>query len=429
MIIEHLSNLQFNAASSLSPSERLQAARWFDRNFLGHDTFILICGLTLIVLTMLFIIVTLSDSIKKRRSSNRLFVEYADKRGLNIRERHILMNIALRARLRLVESIFTMSDVFSRGATQMIRSSLLKDGTKRSRYLSEELSILREKLGFRGDKTALNLALKEGKPDSRQIVRGRKLYITSLDTHEFFEVEALVVENNELELSIQPVQPVQCEPGDNLCVRYYFGAPIWEFDTCVLRKADNVIALQHSNKIRYVNRRRFLRVAVDEPAYIAAFPFAREVPGSENSKHDDVNDSSERLWGPPEFVRADVTELAGPGLRLIAPLEVNVGDRVAVILKLSREKSQNYNPSDFSRSNQQKPSKIIEDIGIVRHTQPLEEGFSIAIELTALNESNISEMVRATNKASLNRSRIKDIPLRSKEKQNKWEYISETTIG
>ena len=423
MIIEDILNLHLNSASSLSPSQRLDAARWFDGNFSGQDTFILICGVILVVLTMLFIIVTLSNSIKRRRNSNRLFIEYADKRGLNIRERHILLNIAMKARLRKVESIFSMSDVFDRGATQMIRSSIVKDVAKRSRYLSAELSILREKLGFRRKRTITDLALKQGKPDSRQIPEGRKLYITSVDTTEFFEAEALVIENNELELSVQPVQPVECEPGDKLCVRYYLDAPIWEFDTSVLRTADNILILQHSDNIRYVNRRRFLRVAVNEPAYIASFPFAKELSSNEKSERDDENNSSQDLWGPPKFVRADVTELAGPGLRLVTTLEVKVGDRVAVVLKLRNE-----GLSDFSQKNKQKPEKVIEDIGIVRHTQALEEGFSIAIELTALNESNISEMVRATNEASLSRSRIKDVPLHNKENQNKWEYISETII-
>ena len=169
MIKSIIFNIKFNfAASSLSPFQKWQAVRWFDKNFLGGDTFILFCGVTLIFLTLLFIIVTLLGSIKRKRISNKLFIEYADKRGLNIRERHILMDIAIKTRLKLVESIFTMGDIFDRGATQMIRATLAKHGAKRSKYISAELSILREKLGFRKKAVVSDLALKPDKPNRPQ---------------------------------------------------------------------------------------------------------------------------------------------------------------------------------------------------------------------------------------------------------------------
>jgi hypothetical protein len=413
--------------SSLSSSQRLKALRLFNEDFGRHDSFIIICGVMLAVLIMIFIIVTLLDSIKRKRNSNRLFIESADKRGLNIRERHILMDIAIKARLRLAESIFTMGDVFDRGATQMVRATLAKQGAGRSRYLSAELSLLREKLGFRKKASVTDLALKTAKQGSRQIPEGRKLYITSLDTSEFFDVETSVTENNMMELSVQLTQPLECEPGDSLCARYYFGAPVWEFDTVVLRIKDNILVLQHSDNIRYVNRRRFLRVAVNEPAYIAAFPFARDIPN--NKKQGDENSSNESFWGPPKFVPADVTELAGPGLRITAPMEVKVGDRVAVILRLTRDKLQDFELPDNETNKNSRPSRIIEDIGIVKHTEAIEKGFSIAVELTGLNESNVSEMVKTTNEAFINNGRIKDILPVNKEKSTKWEYISETVIG
>ena len=102
-------------------------------------------------------------------------------------------------------------------------------------------------------------------------------------------------------------------------------------------------------------------------------------------------------WGPPEFVPASVTELAGPGLRIEAPLEVKVGDRVLVILKLTEE-----DPKPGSQRNEKTESyKIVENIGEVRHTKTIKEGFSIAVELTGLTDPNINELIRATNAASL----------------------------
>ncbi|MGB2863689.1 MAG: hypothetical protein WBC05_10230, partial [Sedimentisphaerales bacterium] len=106
---------------------------------------------------------------------------------------------------------------------------------------------------------------------------------------------------------------------------------------------------------------------------------------------------SGNTWGPPEFVPASVTELAGPGLRIEAPLEVEVGDRVLVILKLSEVDDK----PGSNRTGKIAPQKIVEDIGEVRHTKRIENGFSIAVELKGLSDPNINELVRATNAASL----------------------------
>ncbi|MHC4436619.1 MAG: hypothetical protein ACYS3S_04610, partial [Planctomycetota bacterium] len=84
-----------------------------------------------------------------------------------------------------------------------------------------------------------------------------------------------------------------------------------------------------------------------------------------------------------------------------APLDVNVGDRVLVILKLSEQQRQKPNSQ---RTGKTAPEKIVEDIGEVRHTKRIKDGFSIAVELTGLSDPNINELVCATNAASLKTS-------------------------
>jgi hypothetical protein len=428
MIIKNIFE-QFIASSSLSSAERLKAVQRLNMDLRNADNFLIICGVILTSLVMLFIIISLVGSMKRKKNSNKLFIEYADKRGLNIRERHILMDIAIKSRIRFAESIFTMGDVFDRGATQLMRVTLAKYGAKRSRYLSAELSILREKLGFKKRSAVSELAMKPGGTGSRQIPEGRKLYLTNPEITDYFETETIIIENKEHEFNVQLTQQVECEPGDSFCARYYFGALIWEFDTCVLEVKDNILVLQHSDNIRYVNRRRFLRVNVNEAAYIAAFPFTKNVSDNEKSLLDEERNSYERTWGPPKFVPAEVTELAGPGLKITAPLEVNAGDRVIVILKTKSSHSKDSNVSDFHQNENTGNFRIIEDIGVVKHAEKMENDFSIAVELTGLNDKNISEMVRITNEVSINNKRIIDIQPVSKEKSNKWEYISETTVN
>jgi hypothetical protein len=105
------------------------------------------------------------------------------------------------------------------------------------------------------------------------------------------------------------------------------------------------------------------------------------------------------IWGPPEFIPAVVTELAGPGLRIEAPLKTEVGDRVLVVLRLDDEEKQDSAPQ--RREGKTSTLKIVEDIGEVRHTKDIPSGFSIAVELTGLSDSDVNELIRATNAASL----------------------------
>ena len=262
---------------TLTPAQRWQAARGLNISFMGQSWFIATCVAALIILSVLFVLVTCYKAKKERETTNRLFFEYADEMGLNPRERHILMYIATRAKLKQKEAIFTMADAFDRGATKIIRAALTLKGKDKRRRLNAELSILREKLGFqkRGSSSAdLFVANKAG---SRQIPRDRKLYLTSLETSDFNDIESVVVENNDMELVVEPSKRLEIKKDVPLCVRYYFGASVWEFDTTVIGCEGEILVLNHSDNIRFINRRRFLRVPTNEPAYIAAFPFAKNL--------------------------------------------------------------------------------------------------------------------------------------------------------
>jgi hypothetical protein len=205
---------------------------------------------------------------------------------------------------------------------------------------------------------------------------------------------------------------LESKPGEQWCVRYYFGASVWEFETSVISCNDNVLVLNHSDNVRFINRRRFFRVPVNRPTFIAPFPFAKTLSTNDENDNEgegqDPANSTGDNWGPPEFVPANVTELAGPGLRIETPLEVNVGDRVLVVLQLSEEENMD---SSLRNARSKTPLRIVEDIGEVRHAKVIENGFSIAVELTGVNDSNISELIRATNAALMKtKGKTQDIP-------------------
>jgi hypothetical protein len=423
---------------ALTPIQRWQAAREFTTGFMSERWFIATCIAALIVLSVLFVLVTCYKAKKERETANRLFFEYADERGLNPRERHILMYIATRAKLKQKESIFTMADAFDRGATKIIRAALTLKGKDKRRRLNAELSILREKLGFKKRGSSSTEILMTNTTSSRQIPRDRKLYLTSLETGDFNNIESVVVENNDIEFIVELSKRFEVKKDVPLCIRYYFGASVWEFDTTVIDCEGDILILNHSDNVRFINRRRFLRVPTNEPAYIAAFPFAKTLPDKgESQANVNMAESFDNNWGPPEFIPAEVTELAGPGLRVKTPLKVKVGDRVVVILKLGD--NQNYRltqpaentalHSTFFDNKKNKLSRIVEDIGIVRHTEAAEKGFSVAVELTGLNETNLSEMVRVTNAASMRtRFEIQSAPTEAKGDLEKENTLSEAVV-
>jgi len=393
--------------------ERWSAVRRLNSGFTAERWLVLTGVGTIIVLTVLLIVVTWHRAARQRRMSRKLFLAYGDKLGLTQRECQILHDIAVRAKLKQDESIFTMGTAFERGATRIVEETLALRGPQMGKRLNAEVSLLREKLGFEKRRPAsTGSAVRPATPTSRQIPTGRKLYITAPDGANLANVESTVIKNDDMELAVRLAAPLEGSPGEFCRIRCNFGASVWEFDAAVVSCHGGILVLNHSDQVRFINRRRFVRVPVKGDAFIARFPFARTLPLDnelgKDSEQGPIGVSAD-VWGPPEFVPAEVTELAGPGLRVEAPLEVKIGDRVVVILKISpeaRPRSMRGRKGISPRSNgagpvRARPSRIVEEIGEVRHAEATPGGFSIAVELTGLSDSNVNELIRATNAASV----------------------------
>ncbi len=405
---------------ALTPEQRWKAATGgFDTSFIVEHWFLLTAAALAIILAVLLLVVYRNYIVQQRKMGNQLFIEYAEKSGLSERERQFLLDIAAKAGLKQIEAIFTMRSAFDHGAAIMIAESVARQQTSaQTEQLRAELSFLREKLGFQ--KRALDsvgLSTKAKRLSSRQIPIGKTIHMARRTGRVSDSIESTVIENNDIELVVKLIKPVKIIFGEVWCARYYFGASVWEFDTSVISCNGDVLVLNHSDELRFVNRRRFLRVPVDKPAFIAHFPFTRApaASGRKSMKSFRIYRSSvsasESGWGPPEFVPAVVTELAGPGLRIEAPLEVKVDDRVLVVLKLDDEE-EDQDSAPASQEDETETSKIVEDIGEVRHTKVIPNGFSIAVELIGLSDSDINELIRATNAASLRTgAESQDVPV------------------
>jgi len=227
-----------------------------------------------------------------------------------------------------------------------------------------------------------------------------------------------VVRSDDSEITVQLNDHLELSPGDVLCAHYYFGISVWEFDTSVVRSEGGVVVLTHSKNVRFVNRRRFLRVSVEKSAFIAHFPFRKLFTVRNLNRNDGksavkgAKKGDDEYWGVPEFVPGVVTELAGPGIRIKTQLELEAGERVLVILKLNQIKEA---APDSEADEEIKTLEVVEDIGEVKHITAVEDGFSIAVELVGISDSNINELVRATNSASVENDKDTESPRKSSE--------------
>jgi hypothetical protein len=398
---------------ALTPLERWEAARRHSSGF-SQQWFIILASAALIIMTVLLLIVGLNRITRERKISGQLFFDYAEQKGLSGRERQILLKVAQKVGLKKKQAIFSMSSAFDNGAKKMIEECLSEQGAEESKWLRTELSFLREKLGFQkktSDSTVSRSKL--NRPSSRHILTGKKIYLTPRKSPDLGDIESTVIKNDNIELTIKLSKPIESKLGELWRARYSFGSSVWEFDSSVIRCNDDILVLNHSDDIRFISRRRFLRVQVNKPAFIAHFPFSRTLSSNKNDKikkgykRKQISVNELDNWGPPAFMPAKVTELGGPGLRMETELEVKAGERVLVIVNLSEEKDQEANPDPKSspprpaktRNQKNTSSKIIGDIGEVRQVKTKLNGFSISVELTGLSDSNLNELIRATNAA------------------------------
>lgn len=389
----------------LTPLQRLDAIRKLHGDSNTNPWYTAIGIAVVVVLIVVLVIINRRHKKDKPKPAHQVFSEDGKRRGLTDRESQLLWDIAGEAGLQRNGAIFTLPTAFERGETKVVQKCLVEHGSEQSKHLQIELSFLREKLGFH--KTARSLSTITTKPEelsSRHIHAGKKLYIRPHRSTERGDLESIVIQNNPSELSVQIDRQVEIAFGQPWRCRYYSGTSVWEFDTTVISCSGNTVSLQHSDNIRLINRRKFLRVPTQKRASIAPFPLIKRSEATVNGprkKTDLINDISQNsadLLKSPEFVPATITELAGPGLRVDANLNVKVHDRVLIMFKLNSTKA--INP--VSAAREITGEKIIESLASVRHVRAnRNNSMSLALEMTGLSEQEIDELIRITHEAAV----------------------------
>ena len=138
----------------LTPAQRWDAVRSFEG---GANSILInvIAGIAVIaVLVAIFVFVNSNKAKSQKNFSDKLFIELSQTRGLTLRQRQLLLDVAINAGLKRNESIFTLSSAFDRSALQLVQQGLEEQGLDESENIKIELAFIREKLGFKTNETA-----------------------------------------------------------------------------------------------------------------------------------------------------------------------------------------------------------------------------------------------------------------------------------
>jgi hypothetical protein len=383
----------------LTPSERWQAARMQQPGQLTNRWFVLVCAIVLVVLTVLLFWVSLHRIRQEQRINDRALFDMAQQKALTLRECQILQHIGKCSGMRRKQAVFSSRLAFDRGAAKMIEQILSTKGSQEKQQVITEVSLLREKIGFGKDLATLRTTHSRSL-SSRQIPVGKQVTLLPVPVGDTKAIEAVIHCNTEYELSVQLQASIKVTFGGRWTVRYFFGASVWEFETSVISYDGTILVLAHSDHVGFVNRRRFVRAPVVRRALVAKFPFEQAIELSDtvtktkNSRKKVAPVHPIDQHGLPEFIPATLVELGGPGLRIKTSLDVKTGDRVLVVFDLEIEPPVSEDSAYLTRQ-----TRLIEDIGEVRHVRRMEDGVSLAVELYGLKDDDVNELIRATNAA------------------------------
>lgn len=378
-MINILSNINHVLLAVLTPSQRYYAIRQLQGNesLLTNKWFILFGASVVFVLIILLLVVHRYRLDREKQQSEERFYTFSDRRGFTGQERKLLIVIAGMADLKSVDSVFTMLPAFNRGAAKLMHVEFSSGRSiEERRQLAKMINCIKEKLGFKKRHYPYGVRSDSSKwLSSKQIPVGKKVSIVLSNIPQDVRIDATVIRNGDFEFVVSPQVRLESTPGQIWNVHYNFGASIWEFDALTIACDDDSLILSHSDNVRFINRRRFLRVSVNKPALIAHFPMTRN--------------GGEEVPAAPEFIQAKVTELSGPGLRVESELDVEDGERVLLIFELEK-------------------GRVVEDIGVVRGYRNSGTGFSLGVELVGLRDFEVDELVRATNNAAMGYA-VKDL--------------------
>jgi hypothetical protein len=354
---------------TLSPGERYSAMRNLHTDsappFLSNNKWLAIIGwLLILVLLILFFVVRRIRLEKERLAMEKRFLESSGRCQLTAQEREILETICRYANAAKKDDVFSDTAVFDAGFAALIQKSFeAGHNLTQRKQLNVIIQGIRIKLGHQKSQSTLNCTVRESKQlSSRQIPQNSSVLVELISKSKVLRFEATVALNDTCEIVLSPAMAVEATPGQTANIQYCLGSVVWTFETVVISCGSHGLELNHSDQVKFVNRRRFPRTVVQKKAKIAVFNI--NSPGN--------------VLNLPVFIDAIVTEISGPGLRIQTDMDLKSHDRILVVLEVE-------------------PGRILQDVADVRGIRDSSEGRSVGVEMLGLNESSLNDLFRISN--------------------------------
>jgi hypothetical protein len=353
----------------LSPLQRYQSMRRFQSSPVQNNAmskWFVIAGVALVgVLLLLLFIFRRMRLEKERLALETQFRELCDRCRLTGQEREILNSICRHTQLERKSLIFTNNAAFEAGFTALIQESFSAGHSlKQRKQLNILVQCVKAKLGFqKSAPTNQGAVLAPRKMGSRQIPQGRNVRVEVVTESSALCFEANVIRNDSFELVLQPEMAIEATPGNIVQVQYKVGAMVWVFESTIIACGPGGLELNHNEDVKFVNRRRFPRVAVQKKAKVALYEMNQALTGE---------------LVAPVFEDAIVTELSGPGLQIQTNLDFKILSRVLVVFE-------------------SEPGRVVRDVAEVRGMRETKSGRQVGVEMIGLNENTVNDLIRITH--------------------------------
>lgn len=313
------------------------------------------------------VVVALVYEYRRRRREQAEFARQGLQAGLREAELKILARVVKLARLKNPSTIYTAGGTFDTAAAHLLASRKVADSSAQAQAdLKATLMSMRMKLRFGPSRDGDDLDVLTS---SRQMPTGSNVFVAKPGQRE--SVEATIVGNSRTELLIMADEPLPGRKGAAWTIRHARGHAAWEFDTRVLRYDGQRAAIEHSRDVRGVNFRRFPRVATEMQAGGTVFPF-----------HTDSDEIS------LDFMPVSIVEIAGPGLLIKLPLELEIGQSILVRVQLDEHRA-------------------VQGLAKVRRIVTNKPGGPFAaVEFVELAPEELAELTRMTNLAAARKTHL-----------------------
>jgi len=364
----HLSDITTPLASFLAKSDALQRWNAVRNPPSGNDGWLWLIVTATIVLLSVVIVVPLVLYFRKRLAvpagashSTPVSASRTDA-SLTAFDVELLTRLIRQSGFIRPEMEFTLQHAFNVGMANYVGSDAFFDlpGEQR-RDVTEKIEVLRTSLDIK------NQEYDEKTMTTRNIPVGTQITVTHIGLQDDFGV--VVRDNSDEGLRVQPVSPLEYSSDPVWTLRYYDGAKVWEFTSSIAHQDDAGLVMKHTDDVKPINFRRFVRVPVECSAEVCPFAFH---PSSETRN-------------PPKFVQADVVEIGGPGIMFKTTLSFRVGERILVMLDLGQK-------------------GVIQAVGKIRRVHdpdPITNWNRYGAELVGLKPSQVAELMHATNSAAI----------------------------